>query len=437
MTGAEKEKDFYEIQKKVPENDGKLRVIIIGGSIAGLCCAHALLKSGVCRVMVLEKARALSAAAEAGLAIDKLSCEAFEDWGLRDTLFRMSKPLDNEENRAVDTDRKVFVTLSRDEEFRHRAIHWSDLHRLLYDSLPSGIAHFGHEAVSLQESKDRSSFRVSVAVTKENGDDEPQVTKEVHADIIVAADGEMSRTRQLYVPNEPRRYAGYCAWRGVLDCNQEPKVYEAVKTAFPEIGETMYCELARGSHAVIYELKGRRLNWLWYINEPEPDPALQGHSATRQPDAKTVAAMHDEADRTWMPALAKVMELTAKPVITAIYDKDPLKQLVWKKVVLVGEAAHPTSGHASRGANMSIVDGYVLGKAFQKWGAKNVNNALAEYESRRLPAISQQVLFSRHIGQLKQGMLFEPKGSFPWPTADDGLVEGLLLRNMSFYPWRN
>jgi 2-polyprenyl-6-methoxyphenol hydroxylase-like FAD-dependent oxidoreductase len=80
-------------------NDGSIRVIIIGGSIAGLCCAHALLKSGVCRVMVLERAKELQSCG-AGLAIDQLSCEAFEDWGLRDSLFRMSKPLDNEEVRC-------------------------------------------------------------------------------------------------------------------------------------------------------------------------------------------------------------------------------------------------------------------------------------------------------------------------------------------------
>lgn len=78
-------------------SDGKLRVIVIGGSIAGLSCAHALLKSGVCSSLtVLEKARSLTAAG-AGLGLDEPTCQALEDWGLRDDLFRMSKPLRSEQ----------------------------------------------------------------------------------------------------------------------------------------------------------------------------------------------------------------------------------------------------------------------------------------------------------------------------------------------------
>lgn len=79
-------------------SEQKLRAIIVGGSIAGLSCAHALLKSGVCRVMVLEKARALTGSSHgAGLGVDAAACEALEDWGLRDKLFLKSKPLDREE----------------------------------------------------------------------------------------------------------------------------------------------------------------------------------------------------------------------------------------------------------------------------------------------------------------------------------------------------
>lgn len=114
------------------------------------------------------------------------------------------------QNRAVDIERKVFVTLSRDDGFRHRAILWSDLHRILYDALPSGIAQFGHEATSLEENKDRSSIRVTVSVTGDENS-EAEVSKEVHGDIIVAADGSMSRTRQFYLPNETRRYCTQAA----------------------------------------------------------------------------------------------------------------------------------------------------------------------------------------------------------------------------------
>lgn len=82
------------------ERGGKyLRVVIIGGSITGLSCAHALLKAGVCSrqtVTVLERARKLTSAG-AGIGLDLLSVTAFKEWGLLDELLRNAKPMPSEE----------------------------------------------------------------------------------------------------------------------------------------------------------------------------------------------------------------------------------------------------------------------------------------------------------------------------------------------------
>lgn len=113
------------------------------------------------------------------------------------------------QNRAIDNERGEYVTLSRDEEFRHQAVHWSDLHRILYDSLPSGIAHLGHEVTALTENSDGSSMRVTVSVAT-GGEAEDGSTaftnKEIHGDIVVAADGSMSQTQKLFSPNDEKRY---------------------------------------------------------------------------------------------------------------------------------------------------------------------------------------------------------------------------------------
>ncbi|KAL3689483.1 hypothetical protein R1sor_015792 [Riccia sorocarpa] len=412
----------------------KLRVIVIGGSVAGLACAHALLKTGVCRVMVIEKARALSGNnTGAGLGIDAAACEAMEDWGLRDELHLNSKPLDYEENRAVDPERKVSVKLARDENFRHWAVHWGQLHRILRESLPPGIVHFNHEAISFEDSEDGKTMLVKVVEGGSNNN--LHAVKEVWGDLIVAADGSVSRTRQFYVPGDKRRYSGYCAWRGVYDYSDNPEIRESIQKVYGDIGHCLYFDIARGSHAVLYELPGQRLNWLWYVNQPEPH--LEGDSVTiPQPGKEEVAKLHKEADRTWGPELAELIRVTPDPFINAIYDKNPLKQLVFSRVVLVGDAAHPTTPHGLRSTNMAIMDAHVLGKAVGKWGSRNLDSALTEYQMKRLSATSQQALFSRHLGRLKQGMLFEPQGSFPWSTCDEGMVEGLLQRNMSYYQWR-
>lgn len=59
--------------------------------------------------------------------------------------------------------------------------------------------------------------------------------------------------------------------RGVLDYSDLPEVYEALKEAYPDIGKASYYDLAPGTHTVLYELTGKRLNWLWYVTQPEPE----------------------------------------------------------------------------------------------------------------------------------------------------------------------
>ena len=68
------------------------------------------------------------------------------------------------------------------------------------------------------------------------------------------------------------RYAGYCAWRGVLDFskNENSEAIMCMRKAYPELGKCMYCDLGSGTHAGFYELPRKRLNWIWYINQPEP-----------------------------------------------------------------------------------------------------------------------------------------------------------------------
>ncbi len=50
------------------------------------------------------------------------------------------------------------------------------------------------------------------------------------------------------------------------------------------------------------------------------------------------------------------MQATKAPFINAIYDREPLDQWVFGCIVLVGEAAHPTTPHGLRSTNMAICD---------------------------------------------------------------------------------
>ncbi|GLJ32652.1 hypothetical protein SUGI_0656960 [Cryptomeria japonica] len=403
-----------------------MKVVVVGGSMAGLACAHALFSAGCKQVIVLEKARTLKSAG-AGLALDSQTCQALAEWQLHQQLMDSTLPLTIDQNQATESKSKATRVLARDENFNCRAAHWSDLHKLLYDKLPRDTVHWGHEVVSFRQSGDGLGVTVEVKMAQTDQ------TIEIDGDLLVAADGSMSLIRKHFVPHQHRRYLGYCAWRGVFDYskNDSPEMVASIKKVYPDLGKCLYFDLAKGSHSVFYELHGKRINWLWYVNQPEPH--MQMNSLTAKVDKIAIEKMHEEASETWVPELSALIKATPEPFINVLYDREPLKQFVWGHVVLVGDAAHPTSPHGVRSTNMSIMDASVLGQSIAKWGFDKISTALAEYESIRLPVTSQQVLYSRHLGLLKQGFLFDPPHSFPWFEADADLCEQLLQRNMPFF----
>ncbi|KAI0491806.1 hypothetical protein KFK09_026067 [Dendrobium nobile] len=141
------------------------RALVVGGSIAGLSCAHALIAAGW-EVRVIEKSLSppSSSPAGAGLSLDPQAREIVSSWLSDPTILHDSSlPLDIElvpifalpfhelVTRVVKSlfifldlftqlqfvngkkDRKI---VARDDNFNRRCFHWTDLHSLLYKALP-------------------------------------------------------------------------------------------------------------------------------------------------------------------------------------------------------------------------------------------------------------------------------------------------------------
>lgn len=160
---------------------------------------------------------------------------------------------------------------------------------------------------------------------------------------------------------------------------------------------------------------------------------LQGNSMTMKVSNDMVQKMHQEAEKTWGPVLVRVIQETKEPFVNVIYDGDPLKRQFWENVVLVGAAAHPTTPHRLRKPNMLLVDAAVLGSCLDKWGGDELESALKEYESICLPVVSKQVLHSRQMGRLKQGLVLEDHRPFDPKAASSEDCEELQQKNMPFF----
>ncbi|KAJ1259763.1 hypothetical protein BS78_10G181300 [Paspalum vaginatum] len=382
---------------------GKQVAVVVGGSVAGLACAHAVAGEGW-EVVVLEKASAPAAGGGtgAGLGLDAQSMETLARWIPGWGLDTSTLPLAVDLNRATDRQTKAARTLARDEEFNFRAAHWGDLHRRLHEALPPAVTVlWGHQFLSF-EAPDDTRGVVATARVLRTGE-----TVDVTGDLLIAADGSTSSIRHCFLPDLKLRYAGYCAWRGVFDFTGKEScdTMAGIRRAYPELGNCLYFDLAYKTHAVLYELPRSRLNWLWYISGPEPE--LKGSSVTMEATDAMVARMRDEAERVWCPELARLIRETAAPFVNVIYDADPLPRLSWAsgRVALVGDAAHPTTPHGLRSTNMSVMDARTLGRCLGKWNSEPTPaRALAEYEVVRLPVVAEQALHARRLGRLKQGL---------------------------------
>ncbi|KAL0557670.1 hypothetical protein IC582_006220 [Cucumis melo] len=413
------------------ENERRIpKALIVGGSIAGISCAHALLEAGW-KVQVLEKSTTppTGSSTGAGLGLDLLSQSLIQSW-ISDPqlLFQSTLPLTVDQNQAtVDRETKERLILSRDENFNFRAALWADLHGLLYNELPSEIFLWGHHFLSFCKSEDKACVKIRARVLQ-SGE-----IAEIVGDLLVGADGCLSSVLRTFLPNFELRYSGYCAWRGVLDFskNENSETIVGLRRAYPELGKCLYFDLGSATHIVLYELPKKKLNWIWYINQPEPQ--LKGNSMTMRVQEEMVRKMHEQAEKVWVPEFVKVVKETKEPFINVIYDRNSLEQLVWDNVVLVGDAAHPTTPHGLRSTNMSILDAAVLGKCLEKWGPENLQSALAEYQSVRLPVSSKQVLHSRYLGRLKQGLALPDQEPFdPRVATPENCLE-LQQKNIPFF----
>ncbi|KAL6839432.1 hypothetical protein ACP4OV_030702 [Aristida adscensionis] len=414
---------------------GKRVAVVVGGSVAGLACAHAVAGAGWDAV-VLEKAAAPAAGGGtgAGLGLDPQSMETLARWIPGWGLDAATLPLAVDLNRATDSETKAARTLARDDGFNFRAAHWGDLHRRLHGALPAAVTVlWGHQLLSFEvEAADDGGERGVVATARVLRTGE---TVEVAGDLLVAADGSTSSVRRRFLPDLKLRYSGYCAWRGVFDFagKESSDTMAGIRRAYPELGSCLYFDRAYKTHAVLYELPGRRLNWLWYINGPEPE--LTGSSVTMEASDAMVARMREEAERVWCPELARLVRETARPFVNVIYDADPLPRLSWAggRVALVGDAAHPTTPHGLRSTNMSVADARALGRCLARWRAAPAR-AVAEYEAARLPVVGAQVLHARRLGRLKQGLPVDGEAEgFDARTATAEEALQLRQRTMPFF----
>ncbi|SJN08985.1 Salicylate hydroxylase [Leucobacter sp. 7(1)] len=209
---------------------------------------------------------------------------------------------------------------------------------------------------------------------------------ELHADLIVAADGIHSTARAQRYPDEGGPvWSGLTLWRGTATV---PALLDA---------RTMFMMGDADQKFVAYPLEAPRPDGTQRINFIAERRGGGSPSAdwNRQADRGPVAELFDGWTTEWLdiPAIVRdAGELLEYPMV----DREAIPQWTFGRMTLLGDAAHAMYPNGSNGGSQAILDARTL--AHRIATEASLEEALAAYEAERRPATARLLEMTRQTG---------------------------------------
>lgn len=353
------------------------RALVVGGSVGGLFAAH-LLRSAGWQVRVFERAAEDLAGRGAGI-------------GTRPELFavlrRIGIHLDESMGIVRVRSRKYFGPAGACiNELPLPSINsaWDRIYRPLRDAMPAGGLYPGKALVRL--------LRNDALVEAEFSDGTVE-----QADLLVGADGLHSTVRRECLPQARPVYAGYVAWRGVLDESAMPAGVHAdlfEHMSFTVAGHELLLCMPMPGRDDDTRVGRRRFHFIWfrpvaYDNELRQlctDAAGVCHGVSIPPPlirAEVIADLRAHARRTLPPQMAALVELAPQPLLQPIYDLISPRVAIGR-VALIGDAAFVARPHVATGITKAALDAQSLVDALQAAGG-DIDAGLAAHNDRQQP----------------------------------------------------
>ncbi len=326
-----------------------MRILVVGGGVAGLSMARALHLRGLDSEIV-ERDPAWRIAG-AGVYIPGNGMAALDRLGLGDAVRARGAIV--ERRRLYDERGRSFIDFDEAGFWRSVALpvalHRVDLHDILADGVEGVPIRF---RTTVAELDDRGN---AVTATFSDG------TRRQY-DLVVAADGIHSSIRESVVGGPRATPAGQVGWRWILD-------------GHPEIaGWNGWLSKDRGFLALA--IGGGRVYCYADVRQREATDPTGG-------DPARLAAMLAEFGDPVRGLLAQ-MPPASEVWFSPIEEAAP----TWSKgrVVLVGDAAHASSPNMAEGASLALEDALVL--AEELTAAPTIDAAVAAFRDRRTARVT-------------------------------------------------
>lgn len=202
--------------------------------------------------------------------------------------------------------------------------------------------------------------------------------------------------RQQLLPTYEPQYAGYVAYRGLVDeADLEPEAAEIFTERF------VFYDFPN-SHILAYVIPGeneslvsgkRRFNWVWYVNYDEKtelahiltDKNGKPRKYSVPPEMMSPAveeAMRHYADDVLADPFKKLIAATKAPFVQSILDLT-VPQMAFDSVALIGDAAFIPRPHTAAGTSKAAANAISLVESLVHHN-HDVTSALQAWESNQL-----------------------------------------------------
>jgi 2-polyprenyl-6-methoxyphenol hydroxylase-like FAD-dependent oxidoreductase len=301
-----------------------MRILIVGGGIAGLAVARALRRVGL-EGEIVERDSTWQVAG-AGIYLPGNGLAALRRLGLADAVAASGDVIGR--RRLFDDRGRALIDFDEAGLWKDVAppigLHRHDLHLILADGAADVPIRFGLTAVSIDAEGDAAAVRFDDGST-------------AAYDLVIGADGVHSATRHAVFGGPPARVAGQVGWRFVVDGHPGIDGWNGWlgrDRGFLALGigsDRVYCVGDIRSHDGADPTGGDLTAFTGlFAGYPEPVPSLL--AGLRSPADLWFSGFEEVAPPTWSRG----------------------------RVVLIGDAAHATAPNMAEGASLAIEDAVVL-----------------------------------------------------------------------------
>lgn len=338
---------------------------IIGGGIGGLATCLALQQAGI-NAIVYERADELRAVG-AGISLWANATRVLKRLGLLEQTVARSEPIDFLEIKTAAG--KVLKTVKIDNyEVPSICIHRAALLEILRSGIEPERIRLNKTFVRYERENDKVLAHFSDGST-------------IEADALIAADGLKSIARAQMKGDLPPVFRGYTVWRGISDF-------------LPENHRRGFSSETSGA--------GHRFGWFpvgagkvyWFATGNQAEGENLSPSERKKKALEIFGDWHSPIPET-------IAATTCENVLqNDCYDREAEGGWADGNVLLIGDAAHPTTPNMGQGGCLALEDAICLAKILQ--AEASLETAFQMFESRRFPRAKYIIESSRRIGEIGQ-----------------------------------